>query len=269
MNIKTSLLKIVPVLLFTLMVSTSDAFAQQLMQPVKGRVLDLKSKKPLGNAHVINMATLKGATTDDNGFFHISAAVNDSLYISYVGYRSVNAVVSLNMINRSHTSFYLTPESYELAEIDIRAHHLSGILSVDLKTIDPAFENKVVQLYNVKKSENIDTELAGRATPLNPVEFIAGFFSKDRKLEKMKKQEEVADMLSTRYDRDFLKKMLNLSQEEIDQLLIYCRQDPKTALKASDLDLINSLLKCKEELEAKAKGLSEGSNESEEEEMFY
>lgn len=251
-----------------MMFMTQSIYAQQRVQTMRGRVTDLYGKKPLENAHVINMATLRGGTTDANGFFHISAAVGDSLYISYVGHESVSAVVSLNMLKREYTTFYLKTEDYELAEVNIYAHHLSGILNVDLKTLDPGFESRVVEMYRVKKSEDINNR-ASRATPLNPVEFIAGFFSGDKKMEKMKQQNEVANMLADRYDRDFLKKMLNLSQEEIDQLLIYCREDPKKALKASDLDLINALLKCKEDLENKAKQAEKEETEEEEEEDFY
>lgn len=245
--------------------TTQDVYAQQRVQTMRGRVTDLYGKKPLENAHVINMTTLRGGTTDANGFFHVSAAVGDSLYISYVGHESISAVVSLNMLQREYTTFYLKTEEYQLQEVNIQAHNLSGILNVDLKVLDPGFETRVVELYRVKKSEDISTK-AANASPLNPVEFIAGFFSGDKKLEKMKQQNEVANMLADRYDRDFLKKMLNLSQEEIDQLLIYCREDPKKALKASDLDLINSLLKCKEDLEKKAKQVEK---EAEEEEDFY
>ncbi|MDD4820644.1 MAG: carboxypeptidase-like regulatory domain-containing protein [Flavobacteriales bacterium] len=251
-SIKTTVLALM--LLFTCSFSSS---AQQRVQTVRGRVVDLYTKKPMENAHIINMATLHGATTDENGFFSISAVQNDSLYISFVGYKSLNVVVSLNMFKREYTSFYVTQDNSELAEVDIRAHHLSGILEVDIKTLDPAFENKVITMYNVKKSNQID-ERATKPTPLNPVEFISGFFSADKKLKKMKDENEVSKMLADRYDRDFLKKMLNLSQEEIDQLLIYCRQDPKWALKASDLDLINALLKCKEDLDAKAAAKARG-----------
>ena len=44
---------------------------------------------------------------------------------------------------------------------------------------------------------------------------------------------------------------LPITQEQIDELLIYCQQDPKWVLHASDLELLQVLMKCKEELDAK------------------
>ena len=43
----------------------------------------------------------------------------------------------------------------------------------------------------------------------------------------------------------------DLTEEQIDELLIYCQQDPKWVLHASDLELLQVLMKCKEELDAK------------------
>ena len=74
----------------------------------------------------------------------------------------------------------------------------------------------------------------------------------------MMEEDKVASMLAERYDRDFLKKSLGLTQEEIDELLIFCRQDPKWVLHASDLDLLQALMKCKEEMDAKAKAKAAG-----------
>ena len=57
-----------------------EARAQQRSQDLRARIVDLYTKKPVESAHVINMNTLKGANTDDNGFFYIQAALGDSLY---------------------------------------------------------------------------------------------------------------------------------------------------------------------------------------------
>ena len=103
----------------------------------------------------------------------------------------------------------------------------------------------------MKTSDQIDKTAARRLNPMNPVEFVNHFFSNDRKIKKMMEEDKVASMLAERYDRDFLKKSLGLTQEQIDELLIYCQQDPKWVLHASDLELLQVLIKCKEEMDAK------------------
>ena len=131
-------------------------------------------------------------------------------------------------------------------------HHLSGILEVDVRSLDPVVSEKVVSLANLKTSDQIDKTAARRLNPFNPVEFVNHFFSNDRKIKKMMAEDKVATMLAERYDRDFLKKSLGLSQEQIDELLIHCQQDPKWVLHASDLELLQVLIKCKEDMDAKA-----------------
>ena len=206
---------------------------------------------------MINLTTFFGTTTDEKVFFRIEAAQNDSLYISSVGYKNTNVVVSPNMLKREYTPFYISPTVYDLDEVVIRSNHLTGILEVDIRSLDPVFESKAVKLANIKTSENIDLSAAKRLNPLNPVEFINSFFSQDKKLRKMKEENEVANMLAERYDRDFLRNALGMTQEELEELLLYCQQDPKWVLKASDLDLINALIKCKQDMDEKAKAKAE------------
>ncbi len=235
-----------------------SAFAQQLERTMRGRVVDLYTKKPIESAHVVNMNTLKGANSDDNGFFYLQAALGDSLYISFVGYKSQTFYVSDNMLNRQYTPFYIIPAVYELDQVVIHGNYLSGILEVDVRALDPVFSDNIVSLANLKTSEQIDKNAARRLNPFNPVEFVNHFFSNDKKIRKMMEEDKVASMLAERYDRDFLKKSLGLTQEEIDELLIFCRQDPKWVLHASDLDLLQALMKCKEEMDAKAKAKAAG-----------
>lgn len=116
--------------------SAFSSYAQHRLQPVKGRVIDLYTRKPLENVHVINMTTFFGTTTDENGFFRIEAAQNDSLYISSVGYKNTNVVVSPNMLKREYTPFYISPTVYDLDEVVIRSNHLTGILEVDIRSLD-------------------------------------------------------------------------------------------------------------------------------------
>lgn len=244
--------KAVSVLLFLCFLSVcNDLRAQQREQTIRGRVVDLYAKKPVEGAHVVNMNTLKAVNTDNNGFFYLQAALGDSLYISCVGYRNETVNVSENTMNRQYTSFYITPTVYELKDVVVLANHLTGILEVDVRSLDPVVSNHVVSLANMKTSDQIDKTAARRLNPMNPVEFVNHFFSNDRKIKKMMEEDKVASMLAERYDRDFLKKSLGLTQEQIDELLIYCQQDPKWVLHASDLELLQVLIKCKEEMDAK------------------
>ena len=244
--------KAVTLLLFLCFLSfCTDAYAQLREEVIRGRIVDLYTKKPVQSVHVVNLTTLKASNTDENGFFYLEAALGDSLYISCVGYSNETVRVSENTMNREYTSFYITPAVYELGDVVVRGNHLTGILEVDVRSLDPVVSEKPVALANLKTSDQIDKSAARRLNPFNPVEFVNHFFSNDRKIKKMIQEDEVATMLAERYDRDFLKKSLGLTQEQIDELLIYCQQDPKWVRHASDLELLQVLRKCKEEMDAK------------------
>jgi hypothetical protein len=55
---------------------------------VSGYIRDASGKEKLIGAHIINLKTRKGAISDHNGYFSLNAKLNDSLRISYAGYKS-------------------------------------------------------------------------------------------------------------------------------------------------------------------------------------
>ncbi|WKV13338.1 carboxypeptidase-like regulatory domain-containing protein [Marivirga harenae] len=66
--------------------SFEHAFSQEVN--VSGYVRDATGKEKLIGAHIINVKTKKGVITDHNGYFALNAKLNDSLRISYAGYKS-------------------------------------------------------------------------------------------------------------------------------------------------------------------------------------
>ncbi|MEX6625560.1 carboxypeptidase-like regulatory domain-containing protein [Tenacibaculum salmonis] len=87
------------------------------------------------NAHVINLTTKQGTFTNENGEFRILAKKNDSLKISFVGYKSTIIIVASNHFGMQKNTFKLIKTTYELSEVNIKKHNLSGFLSTDSKNI--------------------------------------------------------------------------------------------------------------------------------------
>lgn len=69
-----------------LLLFSVHAFAQKMN--ISGYVRDEKNQEKLLGAHVINLSTNSGTSTDENGYFTLEANPNDSLKISYTGYKS-------------------------------------------------------------------------------------------------------------------------------------------------------------------------------------
>ena len=50
--------------------------------------------KILENVNIVNLNQVKGTTTNDKGEFALKAAVNDTLYFSYLGFKSLRVRVT-------------------------------------------------------------------------------------------------------------------------------------------------------------------------------
>ncbi len=89
---KKVLLGFTVVLLLSL--NMTPVFSQ--LTSVSGYVRDASGKEKLIGAHIINLNTQKGIVTDHNGYFNLNANIEDSLKISYSGYKSQIYYVASN-----------------------------------------------------------------------------------------------------------------------------------------------------------------------------
>ncbi|SOU87253.1 carboxypeptidase-like regulatory domain-containing protein [Tenacibaculum dicentrarchi] len=87
------------------------------------------------NAHIINLTTKQGTFSNQSGEFRVLAKVNDSLKISFVGYKSIHIKVNTNHFGIQKNSFKLHKQAYELDEITLKKNDLLGFLSSDIKNI--------------------------------------------------------------------------------------------------------------------------------------
>ena len=90
------------IIFITLTISTLT-FSQEQTETVKGNVQSETSKSILQNVHVINLTKVKGTITNNKGEFEIKAKLNDTLYFSYIGYKSLK----------------IAPITFEIPDLDL------------------------------------------------------------------------------------------------------------------------------------------------------
>ena len=66
--------------------------------PLTGQIVDFNDKVPLKAAHLFNLNSVVGTVTNDEGNFEIPTAVNDTLYISYLGYQSIKLKITNDLL---------------------------------------------------------------------------------------------------------------------------------------------------------------------------
>ena len=77
--------------LFSLLVTAS--YAQEVVS-IGGTVENASDDSVLENVNIVNLNQVWGATTDKKGAFEIRAVVNDTLFFSYLGFKSIRVRVT-------------------------------------------------------------------------------------------------------------------------------------------------------------------------------
>ena len=86
---------------------------------------------------------------------------------------------------------------------------------------------------------------------LNPADFLHNIFRKKpvemRKLRKMKKQDEIRNILATRFDREMLTALLKVDKIDLELLVTECNYSDDFIKTANDLQILDAISECYEE----------------------
>ena len=66
---------------------------------VKGIIINSKNNQPLENVNIVNINQVTGTASNSSGQFEIQAYANDTLYLSYIGFKSIKVKVTNDWIN--------------------------------------------------------------------------------------------------------------------------------------------------------------------------
>ena len=68
-----------------------------------------------------------------------------------------------------------------------------------------------------------------------------------RKLKKMREDDEIKNLLASKFDRQVLMQLLGLNRIDIDEILRNCNQSDAFMKEANDLQILEAISKCYEE----------------------
>lgn len=240
---------------------TSLAFSQTekdtivVAKKVKGMVVNNETLLPMSNVHVINTTKVLGTTTNGSGQFEIEGVVNDTIIFTYLGFETVKTVITNDWVKTNNTKIKLTEKVYILEEIKVSQYNLTGYLEVDTKII-PVNDNYRANIagllasYEVgEKSPNAMSRVV--RSVLNPADFLYNTFSKKskemKKLKQMKANEDIRKLLATKYDRETLASLLEISKDDIPLILQKCNYSEDFIKSANDLQILDAISGCYEE----------------------
>lgn len=228
---------------------------QTVSERFEAKVLDSQNDLPLENVHIINLNQVVGTVTDAEGKFQMRAAVNDTLYLTYLGYKPQKIRVTNDMLRFGETEIRLTELALALEEVIVRPYQLTGYLEIDVKylPVNTAYQYSISGLnasYEAgNKTPSAVTKVLGAI--LNPADLLRNLFGKRpaqmRKLRKIKEDDQIRDLLASKFDRATLTELLQLDRMDIDDILINCNYSQSFIQTANDLQILDAISTCYEE----------------------
>lgn len=232
-----------------------NVFSQEENQIIKGKVLNDANDIPIENVHIVNLNQVIGTVSSEDGDFSIPAKVNDTLYFSYLGFKSIRVRVTNDWFKYGDIKIKMTELGIALEEIVLRPVQLTGYLEVDAKII-PIYDNYRYSISGLNTGyEGGQSQPSGVSKVLsavfNPADFLYNVFGKRpaqmRKLRQMKNDDNIRNLLSSKFDRETLMAVLQLEKVDIDEILNNCNYSETFIRSANDLQILDAMSECYEE----------------------
>ena len=233
-------------------------FSQLILgqEKVIGVIENDADSKPISNVHVINLNSVIGTISNNDGVFEINASVNDTLFFSYLGFKSIKVRVTNDLIKFKNSKIKLTELAYALEEIIVTPYKLTGYLEIDAKNVPISKSYR----YNIPGLPSKGYE-AGSRNPgalskvfgaiFNPVDFLYNLFGKKpkqlKKIQLMKDDFRIRELLSSKFDRETLVELLQIEKFDIDEILRNCSYSESFIVNANDLQILEAISQCYEE----------------------
>ena len=238
--------------LIVLILSSSTIFSQNLVATVENS----SDNKPISSVHVINLTQVVGVITNKQGKFEIPAKLNDTLYLSYLGFKSIKVRVTNDLLKFEDSKIQLTELAYALEEVIVKPYELTGYLEIDAKNVpvSQSFRYSIPGLPSrgyEGGSRNSGAFSKVINSIFNPVDFLYNLFGKNprqlKKLKQMKEDYRIRELLSSKFDRETLVELLQIQKVDIDEILRNCNFSDSFIETANDLQILDAISGCYEE----------------------
>ena len=223
---------------FFFLLFSTFIFAQS---KVKGTIYNESSYTIEPNINIINLTSLKVTHSLADGSFSIEAKVGDTLHFSAEGYRALKLKVSNDWLKGHDVKVYIKDASTVLDEMVISSIHLTGYLQVDTKLIALAD-------YPYTRDFSATGASIYYNNGFNPIKGIYNLIKRNsrstKRIEEIKQETDLIEMMKTKYDRETVSALLNISKEEIVTTLQRCNHSERFIYTASDFQIFNAINEC-------------------------
>jgi len=217
---------------FTLL---SPLSAQQF---VDGWVLDGKSNETVPGVHVINKSTLKGTTSDGNGYFSLKLALGDTIIFSNIAYKYFYFIYSDSTVVLKEVVIKMEEQNYLLDEVSVFSYTLTTNKPKEMPLRKPAIPSN---------AEIRDPQIM-EAGFNNPAEYLYNLFGSKpkqlRRLAELKAEDAYRDKLEESNNRTAVVRLTGLSQKELEAFMFYCKFARVNMTILNDYEFLLSVQAC-------------------------
>ncbi len=222
---------------------------------VNGKVLNAKDGSVLQDVNIVNLNRIVGTITRKDGTFDITAAVNDTLYFSYIGFQTINVRVTEDWIKYGDVTISMTEKGIALEDVVVTNSGLTGYLEIDAKRA-PIYANRRFSISGLPEAYEGGSKGPGAVGKVlnsifNPADFLFNTFSKQgkslSKVRQIKEQDEIRNLLQSKFDRETLVNLLQMDKVSIDAILRNCQYSKEFITSANDLQILDAISECYEE----------------------
>ena len=246
-------------LFFNLILYSLLGYGQsQEVDDITGKVVNAANDKALQGANIININTVKGATTDNDGDFKLKAKINDTLFFSYLGFRNMQVRVTEDWLKYGDVKIKMTEKAIALEEVTVRNIKLTGYLEIDARNI-PIYDTYRYQIsgldYGYEGGDKDKSSFAETVESItNPADLLYNIFGKRpqqmKRIQKMKENDEIRNVLQDKYDRETLAAVLQLNKATVEEILKSCNFSRKFVEGANDLQILDAMGSCYQDYKA-------------------
>jgi ribosomal protein S15P/S13E len=221
-------------------VSQDDDLIDPVLIYLKARLIDKDDGSPVSYAHIVNMRTRGGTTTDANGYFSMEMLNVDSLGMSAMGYMKEYVHVPYTYSEDSILTIYARPLRVAIGEVKVtgegRKVNMDGVSTGKPSDLDPRLRGDA---FNKKPSV--------LAAIFSPASFLQYHLSKREKEKRAVRETMISDAqwqrLSQYYNKEVVMAITGLSYAEADTFMIYFNQKNVLTAHSNEYDVRDAILK--------------------------
>ncbi|MGD9931150.1 MAG: hypothetical protein AB7U05_14115 [Mangrovibacterium sp.] len=230
--------------LFLVSLQPVQAQDDDLIDPVllhlKGKLVSKDDGLPVSFAHIVNMRTHGGTTTDALGRFSMEVLNVDSLGISAMGY--VKEYVRIPHFHNEDSVLVIQarPIRYAIGEVKVTGE-------ANKVNMDGISTGKPVNISPELRGDSYNSKPPWYAAIFSPASFLQYHISRREKEKREVRAAMISDQqweyLSQFYNKDMVRSLTGLNDQEADKFMIYFNSKSVLTARSTEYDVREAILK--------------------------